>query len=287
MVSETRSYLLEAQSVSRGVGIMGTFLIMLMVIPAMGNWLYSPADSILYFQYDLIDQGGYVTLHFRDGGHRVDRAQGMIQWPALTFDDIPGHVFGFAWAQDSLWRSNDYGDTWAELYGVASGGWSGAESGNHPGECSMRRDYAWNQQWLFRTQDSWQTYDSSQVNMRVDQQGDSIREATPTFQTGLVYGADHDSVMWISSDFGQTWARGSKPAVRWPFFYLPGAAGELWWTGVDTIYVSLDTGRTVTCAWTWHGRLPDRPNGYPWTVGVIPTNLPGEVYIVGSEKSFR
>jgi hypothetical protein len=249
------------------------------------QWFYSPADSILYFQYFRGDLGGHIILRFRDGGRRVERSQAVVHQYILTTDDIPGHVFTFADAQDydSLMRSNDYGETWTQIYGIASGGWAvEAKSGDHSGESSMLVEYAWNQEWIFHTQGSWQTYDSSRVNMRLNEEGDSLWRVGLTFQTGGAYGIARDTVVCISSDFGQTWTRGSKPQCQQPLFFYAGALGELWWwqNENDSVFVSLDTARTMAYAYSYAGHLPPRPLPYVWMIQFIPTNLPGEAYLV-------
>ena len=127
---------------------------------------YSPPDSILYVQFPSPIPFSYedVLLRFRDGGSRIERTAEDVPARILTSDNIPGHLFGVNDYIDPTenYQSMDCGETWTVIETFPSRGAGG--EGHRPGELPGQSCLVF-EPWLFITSDSWQTYDSTQLNL--------------------------------------------------------------------------------------------------------------------------
>lgn len=235
---------------------------------------YSPADSILYVQVPspIPYSNYYVLWRFRDGGSRIERTAEDVPPRILTSDNIPGHLFGIHWNgldPSENYQSTDYGETWAliETLPTRGAGGYGHRPGEIPGQSCM-----YFQPWLFITSDSWQTYDSLQVNL------DSVFFASLSYQINLLYGLarEDDHLLCVSSDTGRTWTVGSHIGLSSSGPRKCGAPDEIWGRLWYRCYVALDTSRTVIDP-VFHAHPPYHP--YGWHATLEPTNHPGEAYM--------
>jgi hypothetical protein len=245
---------------------------------------YSPVDDIVYVQYPLVTDSYFNTMRFRDGGSRVDEAADSGPGLVCMTDNVPGHIYAnrhYNSGRREFWLSTDTGETWALIparpgtcYFQKQG-----RPGRIPGQATLIGiDY---NPWIYCTSNSWNTYDSVRINMQLPGgPPDSVGLFAISYEMGLVYGVDlfDGHTIYVSSDNGQTWARGSFMSYHRTRLEM-GARDDLWgcyWPNSE-VFVARDTGRTVLdSVLIFH--LPEREAD--WTLHLITTDRPGEAYLL-------
>jgi hypothetical protein len=252
-------------------------------VEAQQGWgipFYSPADTILYLQYPDPLSDRLLSYRIRDGGSQLESMPDGVPGVVTTSDRIPGHIFaGFS----HMFESEDYGETWTPIDGPTARYWEDGRPGEHSGESFLYHERGG--VWLYFTSDSWQSWDS----MQIDPSPDSIDFRSLSYQNGLVYGETQQSPyrVCVSSDTGRTWTVGYSGPIQPPapgLWYQVGAVDELWYLDVfhsDTFeyaiaYVLTDTGGTVTTIDT----LEVQPAPLTEFWQIIPTDQPGETYVL-------
>lgn len=255
-------------------------LILLSSSPCLAPWFvtYSPADSILYAQCDTLPSSYRLLFRFRDGGANLERAQQPVPGLIMTFDNIPGHLFSYfdQFPYDRRYRSTNYGETWEPISTlpittIVQEGWGWC--GEQPGHSMMCSWY-----WLYKTNNSWQSYDSTQFVRYVESTGDSVNIASLTYTDSVLYGWGYPSFnIYISPNSGQTWIAGSYFNPHSWAFNRVGAIDDMWGHGTNNVCVARDTGRTIIEP-VFIAQPPERP--YLWHFQMAPTNHSGEAYLL-------
>jgi hypothetical protein len=242
---------------------------------------YSNADSIVFVQWpNFNDPFRYNVIRLHDGGSRIDQADSLAPGLIYMTDNIPGRVYALKYNYPGTWAtwvSADTGNSWNALATNPnhSGEWTNGRPGRHPGEAILEGDQY--PPWLYCTSDSWQSYDSVQVNLNF--QGDTIPLSFGmiSYECGIVYSLRGDGHTYcISSDTGRTWTSGTYLRhERWNSLSV-GAPDEIWGQYGREIFVAQDTGRTVRdSVLVYH-----LPNDFDPFAKLVPTDRPGEAYIV-------
>ncbi|MBT3232130.1 MAG: T9SS type A sorting domain-containing protein [Calditrichaeota bacterium] len=288
--------------------ILGVLLLLLITsmvsaeIVVSARWIfYHPVDSTIYFTSEAQDpesmeMGSYV-FRLKDHGQRIERSERLRtdfsgSLSLTAHDNLPNRIYAFArsWEDDAVSRlflvSEDGGETWRDSPGPNS-------YYNSPGERqgeSYRMTPVNNELVLHRTEDSWATWDTSDVVQNWNWH-DNIILFTRNNGCLIQYDRDNRDQLAFSNDYGQSWISGEIEGDLLPGPYVNVGTGEEFYcrTSPDTgrYFCVRDSGRNIQEVFNFsqHGDYAPDELGHGWSKYIITTPNPGEFYAIAKKIS--
>jgi hypothetical protein len=208
---------------------------------AWASGYYCPADSTFYRSAGYPSDDSSSIVRFRQNGMLAEQACIYAPGYVIGVDGAPGHVY-----TNTGHFSTDWGSTWMpghNLPGLNDPIQPSIRAGLEPGQCFLVRHR--DAQWLYFTNDSWQTCDSLEADSSLST-GEIVGVLSLSYLPNVVYGITAAGQICVSSDSGRTWTAGSALPIPYQRPLICGATDELWGLIFQTeVYLVTDTGRTV------------------------------------------